>query len=518
MPAERLQKVMAAAGIGSRRTCETLISEGRVQVNGRAVTELGAKADPARDRITVDGKPLVFQAQHVYYKVHKPRGVISDIGGDEVDLRTGELRRTVDDLLPPGHPRVFPVGRLDLHSEGLVLLTDDGELANRLTHPRYQHPKTYYVLLGEQPSQEALVRLRNGVDLPEGRSAPAEVMIVGYLPATLRLSKGPNEGVWLRVVLREGKKRQIRHMTAAVGYPTLRLLRWAIGPLTLGDLELGQARALTTDEINALRKLADLPAIQPPRGAARSEERGESRTGPPRSGPRSGSRPGPRSSARPGSRPEGRTAEGRTGPNRTGAAGGGARSGTRSGARSGAGARDGAREGMPGDTRKGERGSRPGVRLAAGKSIPPRSSGQENTEQAGSGQPQKGPPRRIRLVAAAKPKPERGGRKPPAQGGRATGPDGRPASQGRKPSSSGARPPGHGNRPASPGGRPAGQGRKPPGSGARPTGQGERPANQGGRASGQGSRPAGQGGKTSGQGGRSPRGGSAPQKREPRRD
>ena len=178
MPAERLQKLMAAAGIGSRRHCETLISEGHVQVNGKTVTELGVKADPARDRITVDGKRLEFQPQHIYYKVHKPRGVISDIGGDEVDLRTGELRRTVDDLLPPGHNRVFPVGRLDLHSEGLVLLTDDGELANRLTHPRYQHPKTYYVLLAEQPTQEALVRLRNGVDLPEGRSAPAEVMIV----------------------------------------------------------------------------------------------------------------------------------------------------------------------------------------------------------------------------------------------------------------------------------------------------------------------------------------------------
>jgi 23S rRNA pseudouridine2605 synthase len=292
MPAERLQKVMAAAGIGSRRTCETLISEGRVQVNGKTVTELGAKADPARDRITVDGKRLEFQPQHVYYKVHKPRGVISDIGGDEVDLRTGELRKTVDDLLPPGHPRVFPVGRLDLHSEGLVLLTDDGELANRLTHPRYQHPKTYYVLLGEQPSQEALIRLRNGVDIPEGRSAPAEVMIISHLPATLRLSKGPNEGVWLRVVLREGKKRQIRHMTAEVGYPTLRLLRWSIGPLTLGNLELGQSVPLTTDEVNALRQLAGLPTISVPKQAPRSRapERG-SRTGRSRRDSRAGAAP-----------------------------------------------------------------------------------------------------------------------------------------------------------------------------------------------------------------------------------
>jgi 23S rRNA pseudouridine2605 synthase len=290
MPAERLQKIMAAAGIGSRRLCETLISEGRVQVNGKTVSELGAKADPTRDRIFVDGKRLEFQAQHVYYKVHKPRGVISDIGGDEVDLRTGELRRTVDDLLPPNHHRVFPVGRLDLHSEGLVLLTDDGELANRLTHPRYQHPKTYYVLLGAQPSQEALVRLRNGVDLPEGRSAPAEVMIISHLPATLKLSKGPNEGVWLRVVLREGKKRQIRHMTAAVGYPTLRLLRWAIGPLTLGDVELGQARPLTTDEVNALRKLAGLTTIKETRPEQRNRP-GAAKPRPSKTGSGRSSRP-----------------------------------------------------------------------------------------------------------------------------------------------------------------------------------------------------------------------------------
>ena len=283
MTAERLQKVMAAAGVGSRRLCETLIVEGRVQVNGKLVTELGVKADPARDRIEVDGKRLEFAKQHVYYKVHKPRGVISDIGGDEVDLRTGELRKTVADLLPAEHSRVFPVGRLDLHSEGLVLLTDDGELANRLTHPRYQHPKAYYVLLGEQPAQEALVQLRNGIDLPEGRTAPAEVMIVSYLPATLRLSKGPNEGVWLRIVLREGKKRQIRHMTAAVGYPTLRLLRWSIGPLTLGSLELGQAAPLTLDEINALRHMAELPPIaqlKPPRSPApRGRTEGNKRAG-----------------------------------------------------------------------------------------------------------------------------------------------------------------------------------------------------------------------------------------------
>lgn len=288
MAAERLQKIMAAAGVGSRRHCETLITAGRVQVNGQTITELGAKADPGHDRIFVDGRRLQFGSEHVYYKVHKPRGVLSDIGGEPGD------RKTVADLLPPDHPRVFPVGRLDVHSEGLVLLTDDGELANRLTHPRYQHPKVYYVLIGEHPSIEALNRLRKGVELPddEGTSAPAEVMVTGELPATLRLSKGPTEGVWLRIVLREGKKRQIRHMTAAVGYPTLRLLRWAIGPLTLGSLELGEYAPLTPGELATLRYMAGLgeaPAPVKKRSPAASRGSSAPRVG--KSGPPSARKP-----------------------------------------------------------------------------------------------------------------------------------------------------------------------------------------------------------------------------------
>lgn len=259
MASERLQKIMAGAGIGSRRACEELITAGRVQVNGVTVTELGAKADPARDRIVVDGKRLHFAARHAYYKLHKPRGVLSDIGGDTTDPNTGAERKSVADYLPEGVGRLFPVGRLDFHSEGLVLLTDDGELANRLTHPRYQHPKTYYVLVAERPSEAALARLRGGVDLPDGeRSAPAEVTVVEQLPADLKLSKGPDAGVWLCIVLREGKKRQIRHMTAAVEMPTLRLVRWAIGPLTMGGLALGKCEPLTAREVAALRRLAGL--------------------------------------------------------------------------------------------------------------------------------------------------------------------------------------------------------------------------------------------------------------------
>lgn len=252
MHEERLQKVMAAAGVGSRRTCEQLILDGRVQVNGHTVTELGTKVDLEVVQVAVDGKPITLPRRHIYVKLHKPRGVLSDIGGEP-----GE-RQTVADLLPEDLRRVFPVGRLDVHSEGLVLLTDDGELAHKLTHPRFQHPKTYYILVAQRPTQSALEQFRTGVDLPEGRTAPAKIRVVEGLPEELRLSKGPTDGVWLEVVLYEGKKRQIRHMTAALGFPTLRLIRWAIGPLTLAKVKLGESVHLTRSEVNALRKMAGL--------------------------------------------------------------------------------------------------------------------------------------------------------------------------------------------------------------------------------------------------------------------
>lgn len=267
MAEERLHKLLAAAGVASRRASEQMILEGRVQVNGHTVTELGYKVDPAHVQLQVDGKPVHLPKRHQYIKLHKPRGVLSDVGGE-----TGE-RETVIDLLPPDSRRLFPVGRLDVHSEGLILLTDDGELAHKLTHPRYQHAKTYYVLVGERPTEQALGELRRGVDLPDGRTAPAEVRVVQQLPSELKLSKGPTEGVWLEIILREGKKRQIRHMTAAVGYPTLRLVRWAIGPLTLGDLKLREHSHLSHREVAALRTLVGLsrPIPQPRRQSAQRE-------------------------------------------------------------------------------------------------------------------------------------------------------------------------------------------------------------------------------------------------------
>jgi 23S rRNA pseudouridine2605 synthase len=251
MAQERLQKILAGAGIASRRASEELILAGRVSINGHTVTELGTKVDPNVVQIAVDGKPVKVHKRHVYLKLHKPRGVISDIGGD---MRG---RQSVADLLPPDMRRLFPVGRLDLNSEGLILMTDDGELANKLTHPRYEHPKTYYVLVADRPPASALEQLRQGVELGEGKTAPAEVRVVPALPRGLRLAAGPTNGVWLEIVLREGKKRQIRHMTAAVGFPTLRLIRWAIGPLTLGDLKVGRSAPLLRKEVadlqNALR-------------------------------------------------------------------------------------------------------------------------------------------------------------------------------------------------------------------------------------------------------------------------
>ena len=267
MSEERLHKVLAAAGIASRRACEKLISAGRVRVDGEVVTNLGTKVVVESAAIAVDGKPVHFSQRNVYYKVYKPRGILSDIGGDS------RGRETVAQLLPPGVGRVFPVGRLDLNSEGLVLLTDDGELTHKLTHPRFEHPKTYYVLAAQRPSTEALIRLREGIELESGRTAPAQVEVAERLPARLILDKGapkqgetPGEnwkssfserGVWLRIVLREGKKRQIRYMAAEVEIQLRRLIRWSIGPLTLDGLQPSMARPLNPGEVNALRDMVD---------------------------------------------------------------------------------------------------------------------------------------------------------------------------------------------------------------------------------------------------------------------
>lgn len=260
MTEERLQKVMAAAGIGSRRSCERLIEAGRVKVNGHTVSVLGTKVDPALVQIVVDGQPLQMPRRFVYYKLYKPRGYLSDDGVD------AEGRPNVLDLLAERSRRVFPVGRLDANSEGLILLTDDGDLAHKLTHPRYEHPKCYYVLVATRPPERVLQQLRTGVELTTGRTAPAEVAVIERLPADLNLGPGLRDGVWLEVILHEGKKRQIRHMTATVGFPTLRLVRWAIGSLTLGGLKNGESANLSRGEVTTLRHLVESPTAKASQG------------------------------------------------------------------------------------------------------------------------------------------------------------------------------------------------------------------------------------------------------------
>ena len=273
MSEERLQKVMAAAGIASRRASEEIIAAGRVRVNGQIVTEMGLKVDLSKDKVTVDGRPLRTNSRHVYIKVYKPRGMLSDIGGQT------DGRPTVADLLPSGVGRVFPVGRLDLNSEGLVLLTDDGELAHRLTHPRYEHPKTYFVLIDSYPGEEALIRLRNGVELEDGRTAPAKIDVVDGPPAELILDEGYRRGTWLRIVLREGKKRQIRHMIVAVGLFLHRLVRWSIGPVTVAQLPPRESAHLAKGELAALRDMAE--SKRPVRSSGRPARPASTRRLPP---------------------------------------------------------------------------------------------------------------------------------------------------------------------------------------------------------------------------------------------
>lgn len=234
---ERLQKVLAHAGVASRRRAEEMIAEGRVKVNGEVVTQMGTKVNPRRDVIQVDGQTVGKPERPVYLLLNKPRGVLSaarDVRG----------RKTVVNLVQ-SRSRLYPVGRLDLDSEGLMLLTNDGALALRLAHPRYEHEKEYRVLVAGTPDEEALARLRGGVGLEGGRTRRARVEVE-------RASEG---GTWLRIVLREGRKRQIRRMVEAVGYRVVRLIRVRMGPLRLGDLAPGAYRPLTRGELAAIRRI-----------------------------------------------------------------------------------------------------------------------------------------------------------------------------------------------------------------------------------------------------------------------
>ncbi|MBN1964013.1 MAG: rRNA pseudouridine synthase [Anaerolineae bacterium] len=240
MPEERIQKILARAGVASRRAVEDLIRQGRVTVNGQAV-ELGAQADAARDDIRVDGERIsTTDAVRVYIMLNKPRGVIS-----AASSQPQENRRTVRDLVPL-EGRLYPVGRLDADSEGLILLTNDGELTQRLTHPRYGHQKTYKVLVTPAPTSEQLERWRKGVELDDGPTAPVELQTRGQTP----------EGTWLELTMGEGRKRQIRRTAQLLGLHVKHLLRVQLGPLKLTDLAPGAWRHLTDDEVRALKHAA----------------------------------------------------------------------------------------------------------------------------------------------------------------------------------------------------------------------------------------------------------------------
>jgi 23S rRNA pseudouridine2605 synthase len=233
---ERLQKILARAGFGSRRASEALIAAGRVRVNGEVAT-LGDRADPETDRIEVDGTVVGVRPGLVHYLLNKPAGVVTTASDPQG-------RPTVVELVP-AEPRVFPVGRLDAATEGLLLLTNDGELAQQLTHPSFGVDKEYLAEVQGRPTRGALRRLREGVDLEDGPTAPAKVSVVGE-----RL---------LRITIHEGRNRQVRRMCDAVGHPVRRLVRVRIGPIADRRLAPGEWRALEQDEVRALERAAAVP-------------------------------------------------------------------------------------------------------------------------------------------------------------------------------------------------------------------------------------------------------------------
>lgn len=248
---ERLQKVLAAAGHGSRRSCEELIVAGRVEVDGEIADELGTRVDPQRQEVRVDGVPLP-RTKLVYYLLNKPTGVVST-NYDQAG------RTRVIDLLPDAQ-RLFTVGRLDMSSEGLILATNDGDLANRLAHPRYGVEKVYHVEVAGRPQPEHVGQLRRGVRL-------AEAMVRAE---SVRVKKRRPHSTVLEITLREGRNREICRMLASVGHKVLRLKRVAIGPLRLGDLPLGAFRELTRQELTKLRRSAGArPKKQKPRRSSR---------------------------------------------------------------------------------------------------------------------------------------------------------------------------------------------------------------------------------------------------------
>jgi pseudouridine synthase len=239
MAVERVQRALARAGFGSRRACEELIEDGRVEVNGRVAT-LGDRVDPTRDQVRVDGRAISVDPGLRYLALHKPRGVTTT-------LRDPHAERDLRGFLPRG-PRVFPVGRLDRDTEGLLLLTNDGDLAHRLAHPRHAVEKEYLAEVDGTPSKRQLGRLRRGVRLEDGPARALEARAAG---------RTGGRGA-VRLVLAEGRKREVRRMLDAVGLPVRRLVRTRVGPVRLGRLRPGELRELTPEEVRALYRVAGM--------------------------------------------------------------------------------------------------------------------------------------------------------------------------------------------------------------------------------------------------------------------
>ncbi|MEW6375935.1 MAG: pseudouridine synthase [Thermodesulfobacteriota bacterium] len=239
MPLERIQKILTRVGIASRRETEKMVIEGRVTVNGKVIDVLGFKADPLKDHIKVNGKRLTCFEPKITLLLNKPRGYLSTV-------KDPMGRPTVMDLLKKMKGRVYPVGRLDFDAEGLLLLTNDGDLTHTLSHPRYMIPRTYWVKVGGVPEEKKLIRLKRGVMLEDGKAS-----VVSY-----RILHQREKNCWIQVVVTEGRNRLVKRIFSAIGHPVLKLKRVEFGPIRLGTLPIGQFRYLTPEEMKKLKVLS----------------------------------------------------------------------------------------------------------------------------------------------------------------------------------------------------------------------------------------------------------------------
>jgi 23S rRNA pseudouridine2605 synthase len=242
---ERLQKILARAGVASRRAAEAMIQEGRVRVNGRVVTELGTRADPKNDRIELDGERLAAE-RHVYIVIHKPRGVVAT-------LRDPEGRPSVGDMLATLGVRAFPIGRLDFATSGVLLATNDGDFSNALLHPRRGVPKRYVVKVAGKMEEKDLEHWRRGVELEDGKTLPAEVELIRYELESAKTK------TWFELTIREGRNQQIRRMGEATHFPVMRLARTSFAGVTSESLPPGRWRYLTRQELMLLKKTYGVP-------------------------------------------------------------------------------------------------------------------------------------------------------------------------------------------------------------------------------------------------------------------